>query len=620
MGIRTTRRPDARWLLVGAILASTMVATAGKASAAGREKQVLVLHSTRRTSQLVTVSDHEIPRILDGTFPEGVDYYTEFVDEAQFPLHQYELAFRDFLLSKYKGQRFDIIVAMGDNALRFVDDTRLDLFPEAPVVFFATSPSYHRPLNSTGIVARMNLAGSLNLALALQPDVRRVFVVSATDDSNKGYEEEARSQFLRFEPRLKATFLSDLTKPDLEARLARLPRRSIVYFLTYTRHGSDENFRPIEYLDRLAATANAPTYSWVDSAMDHGIVGGSLKSQQIQADAVARLGVRLLHGERADTIAPAVMDLNVNQVDWRQLRRWGISESRVPAGTLVQFRRPTVWDRFKVYIIVCVVVLAAQSALISGLLVQRRRRRHAERSARHGEAALRASYERIRDLGGRLLLAQEEERARVARELHDDVCQQLGLLVFELDLLRREDPRRRKSDRVLASALDIAQGAVKSVHDLSHRLHPARLRLIGLVSAIRGLARELSKPDLVIAFSHESVPEHLPDETALCLFRVVQEALHNVIKHSAATHVSVHLRSEDHGLALTIADNGIGFNVDEARPSGLGLLSMNERLQPIGGHLQIRSSPGAGTLIEVAVPAPARVPGGAYPDVALKAH
>ena len=172
MDLRTPHRLCARWLLPAAFTIAVIV-PAQSASAGSREKQVLVLHSTRRTSQLVTVSDREIPRILQGAFPEGVDYYTEFVDESQFPLPQYEQAFRDFLLTKYKGQRFDIIIAMGDSALRFVDDTRPDLFPEAPVVFFASGPSFHRPLNSTGIVARLNLAGSLALALTLQPDTPR---------------------------------------------------------------------------------------------------------------------------------------------------------------------------------------------------------------------------------------------------------------------------------------------------------------------------------------------------------------------------------------------------------------------------------------------------------------
>jgi hypothetical protein len=113
-----------------------VIVPAQSAFAGSREKQVLVLHSTRRTSQLVTISDREIPRILHDAFAEGVDYYTEFVEPSQFPFSQYEQAFRDFLLTKYRGQRFDIIIAMGDNALRFVDDTRRDLFPKRPWCFF----------------------------------------------------------------------------------------------------------------------------------------------------------------------------------------------------------------------------------------------------------------------------------------------------------------------------------------------------------------------------------------------------------------------------------------------------------------------------------------------------
>src|SRR5207247_1712068 len=104
------------------------------------------------------------------------------------------------------------------------------------------------------------------------------------------------------------------------------------------RDGSNRNLNPLEYVDRLAMVANAPIYCWVDSAMDHGIVGGDLKDQVAQTNAVGALAVRLLNGERADSIPVSAPDLNVKQVDWRQLRRWGISEARVPAGTLVRFR------------------------------------------------------------------------------------------------------------------------------------------------------------------------------------------------------------------------------------------------------------------------------------------
>src|SRR6185369_13558708 len=131
---------------------------------------------------------------------------------------------------------------------------------------------------------------------------------------------------------------------------------------------------PLEYLDRVAQAASAPTYSWVESTIGHGVVGGSLLSQETELTAVSKLVLRVLSGERADSIPVSTPDLNVAQVDWRQLRRWGISESRVPAGTLIRFREPGAWDRYKVYIVAVLMLFAAQSLLIAGLLVQSRMR------------------------------------------------------------------------------------------------------------------------------------------------------------------------------------------------------------------------------------------------------
>jgi signal transduction histidine kinase len=583
-------------------------------SASDGAKQVLILYETRRTAQLVVTADREIPNILSNSSPQGVDYYAEFIDQVRFRQRDYQRAFCEFLVSKYKGKQFDLIIAMGDNALEFVNGTRAELYPATPVVFFASGPSPRRPPNSTGVLGRLNLTGSIALALALQPDLTQMFVVNASDDTNGGYEAEARMQFKQFANQLAFTFVSDLNRLDLEARLAMLPPQSAVYFLIYNRQGSAEHARTLDYVDRLTAIANAPTYSWVDSALDHGIVGGSLKSQVAQAQAVARLGLRVLQGERADSIPVASADLNINQVDWRQLRRWGLSEARVPPGTAVLFREPTLWDRYSVYVVAALAAIVIQSALIAGMLVHKRRRRRAERHARENAAKLRSSYERIRDLGGRLLGAQEAERARIARELHDDVSQQLALLAFDLDLLRGEASiQRRHADRVVQGAFDRAQGVARSVHALSHRLHPVRLQMLGLVASLHGLARELSAPDLPILFSHEDVPIDVPEEITLCLFRVVQEALQNAVKHSAATRVSVHLSGTHvNGLLLTIDDDGIGFNVEEAWTCGLGLLSMTERVESVDGVLNIRSTPGRGTCLEVAVPLfPAAVTHGA---------
>ena len=127
-------------------------------------------------------------------------------------------------------------------------------------------------------------------------------------------------------------------------------------------------------------------------------------------------------------------------VDWRALERWGLSESQLPPGTEVLFRTPTVWERYKEYILAALALLIAQSGLIAGLLIQRRRRYLAEVELRRSQDSLRTSYERIRHLGSRMLKAQETERSRIARELHDDISQQLALLTMDLDQLGVADP------------------------------------------------------------------------------------------------------------------------------------------------------------------------------------
>ncbi len=463
-------------------------------------------------------------------------------------------------------------------------------------MFLALFPLAQRPANSTGVVTELDLASTLSLAVALQPEIQHVFVVSGAGAPDKTYERLTRTQLQRFEPRLTITYLSGLSTTDLEARLKKLPEHSIVYYLVVYQDGAGQAFSPLDYSERVASAARAPTYTWSDAVMNRGIVGGSLLDRQAMMKAVGALGVRVLRGEPADSIPTSSPNLNVSQVDWRQLRRWGISEARVPAGTLVRFREFSVWERYRAYILGAAAILLVQTALIAGLLVQRSRRRYAEENVRASQAELQSSYERVRDLGARLLSAQDTERARIARELHDDVSQQVALLEIDLEMLTDGQANG------LPEVLNRAHGIAKSVHDLSHRLHPAKLRLIGLVSALRGLQHELPRSDIAVTFTHDSVPSALPPDLTLCLFRVAQEALQNALKYSKAAHVSVHLQGDSDGLALTIADDGVGFDVNAAWGNGLGLISMSERLEAIGGRFGIRSTPGSGTRLDVRAP------------------
>ena len=589
------------FLLMSLAVPAGGIGLAEVAPAAGT-KHVLVLFSTRRDAPISMAGERELPRLLEEGLGQEQDqslaYYSEYIDQGRFSDPAYQEAFYDFLSVKYQGRRFDVVMAIQAAAVEFAAKYQKQLFPDTPIVFLALSPAPRQFPNSTGIVAGLDLASTLTLAAALQPDLRNVFVVSGIGVPDKRYEAAAREQLRSAASRYEITYLSGLATKDLEARLTALPANSIVYYLVVYRDGAGELFNPMEYLERIAV--RAPTYSWIDTTMGHGVVGGSLLDSTAMIDAVGKLALRVLHGEAADSIAISSPDLNVQQVDWRQLRRWGISERRVPAGTLIKFREESIWDQYKVYVLGTIALLLAQATLIAGLLVQRARRRQAEEAVRGGQAKLRASDDRIRDLGARLLTAQEAERSRIARELHDDIGQQLALLEIDLELLDSAAPGQANDivDEVQHRAHTIA----KSVSALSHQLHPAKLRLIGLVSALHGLQRDLGRSDISISVEHENVPSALPPDLTLCLFRVAQEALQNALKYSKARQVSLRLRGEADQLLLTIVDDGVGFDVDAAWGRGLGLISMKERLEPLGGAIDVRSKPGAGTSIEVRVP------------------
>ena len=232
--------------------------------------------------------------------------------------------------------------------------------------------------------------------------------------------------------------------------------------------------------------------------------------------------------------------------------------------------------------------------------------RRAQESLRKSEAELRASYERTQDLAGRLIAAQEAERARIGRDLHDGVNQTLAAMALGLSSLKRDVPRSlRPAVRLLQQQ---AGGLANDVRDLSHDLHPAVLRHAGLVSALKGHCEQFARQhEIAIDLVAASDVGTIEPNTALCLYRVAQEALHNVVRHARARHARVILTTAAGMLELTVVDDGRGFAVTRGLArDGLGLVSIDERVRLINGRLTIHSEPGHGTTLRVEVPAGAR--------------
>ena len=231
--------------------------------------------------------------------------------------------------------------------------------------------------------------------------------------------------------------------------------------------------------------------------------------------------------------------------------------------------------------------IAGEVAFVYGATADITERRRAERAA--GE------------LGGLLIGAMETERARLGRELHDDLSQRIALLAIKLQMLDAVNPSDlTESIRELSENID---GISAEVHRISHQLHPATLEQLGLKVALRGFCRELAKThELVVDLKCDELPKAIPPEVSLCAFRLTQEALRNVVKHSQIKSAVVEASVDRDVLTITVSDKGVGFDQTQmSSRSSLGLISMRERVASLGGSLRIDSKIGGGTTIEATI-------------------
>ena len=590
-------------------LAALLLLVGRPSEAADAPRLVVVLYPSDNDGR---PGNRAVDQGIRSTFASGpvgsVEVHNEYLDVARFPDAGYQEHLAKFLRQKYAGQRVDLVIAGMSSALDFAVKYRETAFPDVPIIFCAVDDRELKarslPPDVVGAPIHMDMAGTLDVALKNHPKTLRVFVVAGASKFDAYWEAEARKAFRPYEDRLEFTYLSGLPMPDLLEKVAHLPERSIIYYLHVFRDGAGKVLVPADVLEQLAARSNAPIYSHVDTYVGRGLVGGRVFTFEAAGSDAAKVGLRILAGEKPETISIPEPAENTLLFDSRQLRRWDIGTNRLPTGSVVRFEDPSFWDLYKWHILGVIALCVVEALLIVGLLVQRGYLRRAE-------DGLKKSQRELRQLTGRLMRAQEMERRRIARELHDDLSQSLALLSVDMELLGQRPPEAADG---LRGRMQELSGRVKqlasTVHDLSRQLHPSKLEQLGLAAAVRGLCKELGGGHaLPIEFTAGDSPGPLSEDADLCLYRIAQEALHNIIKHSGARRTTVELSGGKDAVELHIVDDGAGFDARLADgKGGLGLVSMRERLRLVGGTIAIDSRLGAGTRIDVRVPLGAAAP------------
>ena len=710
--------------LVAFIICAVIVSFHPAVSAANPEtrKLIVVFYPEGTDGSPGTIgADRGIRETFAANSHDYVEIRNEYVDTNQPRDPEVKRLQREYLRRKYADRKVDLVIAVLSSALDFALSQRAEILPGVPIVYCAVDQrelsDRKLPPDVIGGSMRVDFTGTLELALRLHPGTRQVYVVGGSAPFDILWEAEARRMFRLYEDRLEFVYLTRLPMDYVLDRVANLPQKSIIYYLHVFQDGTGKGFVPAEVLGILSRRANAPIYGHSDVYAGGGAVGGRMISLENEGRNAARLGSRILAGEKPETITVPDVTSNSDVFDWRQLQRWGIDEKSLPDDSVVRYKERTFWEEYKWHMLGVLSLCVVEAILIAVLLIQFMKRRRADErfrqvvetastamlmvgsdgkivianpnaeqlfgyskgellgqtvellvpmrsrdhhpidrdkffaspkvrqmglgrdlfgrrkdgselpveiglsplhtqrglfvlasiidltERRRAEEGLRTSQRELKLLTGRLLESQEAELRRIARELHDDLNQNLALLAVEMEVLAGSTPESpAQITDYLRELCTRVKELSSTVHDLSHQLHPTKLEQLGLVVAVRGLCNELSQQHgFEVEFTHSPELGLIPHDEALCLYRIVQEALQNIIKHSGSRHASVELSSVANTINLRITDDGIGFDTSSVE-DGLGLVSMRERLYLVGGKIVIDSRPSGGTRIEVCIP------------------
>jgi len=347
-------------------------------------------------------------RIVDGS-NKPIHFSFEYLESSSsFEDPSRNRATASYLLQKYSGQTFDLVIAIDEDTVEFAERIRAKLFPDAALLFFVTDPQnpsswLNQEPGRTGVMRKLNYLSTLQLALRQNPGTSHVTVISGSSDSEKRAAQTAHNQFRGYESNLEFQYLTDLQFSDLGPRLANLPPDSIILFLDFVTDSRGEQFIPSRILPALGKTANRPIYGTFSSVVGAGVVGGSVADLGEVGRVLGSDAVRILKGEKPETIPVTTGDFQHYVIDWRQLHRWGISESELPEEGEVRYWQYSPWELYRWKILGLAALLLIETLLIVLLLRNIAKRKRAQETLRRKEEDL----------------AEAQQLARVGNWLYD---------------------------------------------------------------------------------------------------------------------------------------------------------------------------------------------------------
>jgi signal transduction histidine kinase len=586
-----------------------------------RVKRVVILHSFGRDFAPFNAVSSVFRTELARQSAAPIEFLEVSLETARFTESGSETPFVDYLRVLTEGRPPALVVPFGAPATNFLQRHRERLFPGIPILFSAVDrrrlSNVSLGANATAVSVSLDLPGIVENILHVLPGTKSIAVVIGNSPLEKFWLTELRRDLRPFTHRVQFTWLNELSFESMRKRLVALPPNSAIFYALLLVDAGGVPYEQERALEILHSEANAPIFGVFDSQLGRGIVGGPLYPTQEVSRETVQLALRILDGEPPGSMQPLSLGPGTPTYDWRELKRWNISESRLPPGSIVRFREATMWTQYRWYTIAALAIIALQAVLIADLLLQHTRRRrsetdlqrnreqlaHVTRVSTMGELATSLAHELNQPLTAILSNAQAAQRflnakpadLKEVREILDDIV---------TDNSRAGEVIRRMRALVKKEKLEFAPIDIASViGDVVQLVHNDGI--------LRNIRVEIE--------CQEGLPSARGDRVQLQ--QVVLNLLVNAfdaMKEAATTERKVVVRAETNGagtVEISVRDHGIGLTSDELvkifepfyttkrEGLGMGLPISRSIIEAHGGRLWAESDVDRGATFYFTLPA-----------------
>jgi signal transduction histidine kinase len=594
-------------------------------TAAAQPKRVMLLHSFGRDFKPWSEYARAIRAELDRQSPGPLNVHEHSLEIARSSDENPEGPFVEYLRALYARQQPDLIVSIGAPAAAFVQRHRQHLFPSAPMLLTVVDQRRVRysvlTANDAVVAVAIDYVAAIDNILQVLPDTRHVMIVTGTSPIEKFWKETIGKDAERFAGRIEISWTDHLSFEDLLKHAAALPPNTAIFWELMIVDAAGAVHEEGKAMARLHAVANAPIFSYTDAFFGREIVGGPHVPVLDHGRTVAGVAMRILAGEKAGDIQTPPTGMGTPKFDWREMHRWSISESRLPRGSEIYFRNPTVWEQYKVQIASVGAVLVLQAMLVAWLLYERRRRQLSEAIARETLSEL-AYVNRVSTAG--------ELSASIAHEVTQPLTGIVASANAAMRWLSAATPNVEKAHAALKQIVDASHRAadtVRSIRSIFRRdtLERRAVVMNGLVLSAIALVKDDLDRHQVSVETHldRDLPPIMADEIQLqqVLLNLIMNALESM-RPSTGRPRLLRVRTgfnQDDKVIVTIEDNGAGIdaeNIDQifkpmfttkSQGMGMGLAICRSIVEAHNGQIVASNGAHYGAVFTMLLPTEERV-------------